>query len=101
MGLVPRTFRGYPLDESGESYRTEEFQALWKLPVWPVATYRISLAQQDQSPALGSEDPRMSKVPMDGIQAAHGLRFTLFVVMLVVFTGALAVVATAQGLFRP
>ena len=101
MELVPRTFRGYQLDESEESYRTTEFQTLWKLPVWPVATYRISLAQQDQSPAFSSEDPRMSKVPMDGIQAAHGLLFTLFVVMLVVFTGALAVVATTQGLFRP
>ena len=101
MGLLRRTFRGYQSGESRESYRTAEFQGLWKLPVWPVATYPVSLEQPEQRRASSSEDRKMTRVGMDGIPAAHGLLFAPLVEMLVVFTGALAVGAATEGLFRP
>lgn len=99
MGLLRKTFRGYELDETGKSYQTTEFRAPWKLPIWPVATYQISLEQRDESNAESGKDLNMTKVKTDGIQVAHGLLFTFFVLMLVVFTGALAVVVMKQGLF--
>jgi hypothetical protein len=101
MGLLRRKFHGYELEESGDSFRTTEFLSLWKLPVWPVATYGVFLNRETSEGADALGNRKMTVMAADKVQVAHGLLFTSFAFLLVVFTAAGAVVAMKQELYAP
>jgi hypothetical protein len=101
MGLLRRKFHGYELDDSRDSFITTEFISLWKLPIWPVATHRVFLNRETSDGVDAPGKQEMAVVATDKIQVAHGLLFTFFAFLLVVFTAAVVVVAMKRGLYAP
>ncbi len=73
MEFMRRQFHGYR-EESDGSHVTTEFVALWFLPLWPVASYRVLGKEESQS------NTENKKLPIQWGQALQGWLFLFAVV---------------------
>ena len=87
MKLLRREFYGYK-EQSDDSYVTTEFVALWRLPVWPVASYKIARRVRSSS------NDENEKLPIQWGQALQGWLVLFAVVGGLCFIAALLYAAT-------
>jgi len=96
MGIIRRQFYGYRQD-SIDTYVTTEFAALWFLPLWPVASYKVV---KDEPTNLGDQlgsNEKTGKIPIQWGQALEGWLFSLAIVGGLVFIVGFMYFATKFG----
>jgi hypothetical protein len=79
VNLIRRQFHGQR-QESEDSYITTEFVALWILPLWPVASYRVVKKEQTDPSGRSSGEIESKEIPIQRGQAIGGWLF-LFAVL--------------------
>ncbi len=88
MEIIRRQFHGYR-EESGDSYVTTEFVALWFLPLWPAASYKVVKDEaggaENQSDTIG----KANRLPIQCGQACEGWAFSFALIAGFVFVVSL------------
>jgi hypothetical protein len=85
--IVAARFYGYT-EQSDDSYVTTEFVALWRSPVWPVASWKIARSVQSSS------NHENEKLPIQSGQAFQGWLVLFAVVGGLCFIAALLYAAS-------
>ncbi len=89
MEVIRRQFHGRR-QESEDSYVTTEFVALWFLPLWPVASYKVVTKEHAGRGGGSGGKVDSTEIPIQWVQAIEGWLFLFAllgaVTFLIVFT---------------